>query len=196
MASRPVIVNKDQGDCMVDECDRSLDAFKKIVPHLRGALWWSQNDAIKELLPDFNQHDDHYGHPILSIRKEEVCSRADAIPMLLGTTGRSLSVHKRNCCIDVMGMTKEDPEHHTYFGSLVEPMIFSVAEMMSGVVPKKGEYQFREKNRNEVGRHGEKAYLSRVGFFEHRKLKPNWDKPVVSPPEMEMIDAYCIIHNL
>ena len=27
----------------------SFEAFKKLVPYLRGALWWSQNDLIKRV---------------------------------------------------------------------------------------------------------------------------------------------------
>ena len=176
--------------------DRVLDAFKKIVPHLRGALWWSDNDVLKERQPEFNQADAHMGHPVLSLRKEEVRDKMDAVPMLVGTSGNSFSQHQRNCCIDVVGMTKGDPQRHTYFGSIVEPMMVSVSEMLAGVKPEKGEYGFTEKDRREVGRHDERARLWNVPRFKYRKLYPNWDKLIANESEMAMIDDYCLIHLL
>lgn len=176
--------------------DRVLDAFKKIVPHLRGALWWSDNDVIKERQPEFNQADAHMGHPVLSIRKEEVRDKMDAVPMLVGTSGNSFSQHQRNCCIDVVGMTKRDPQRHTYFGSIVEPMMVSVFEMLDGVKPVKGEYGFAEKSWGEVEPHDEKACLRIAPRFKYRELRPNWDKPIANESEMAMIDDYCLIHLL
>lgn len=149
--------------------DLTLEAFKKLVPHLRGALWWAKNDVIKERVLKFNQKDAHLGHPILSIRKEEVLARAAAVPMLVGTSGHSFNDHQRRCCIDVVGMTKAEPERHTYFGSIVEPMLVRVSELLAGVKPAKGECRY---------------------------LRPNWDKPKVSESEMAMVDDYCIIHRL
>ena len=176
--------------------DWTLDAFKKVVPHLRGALWWSRNDIIKERSPDFNKNDNHQGHPVLSIRREEVSSRAETVPMLVGTSGNYFDVHQKNCCVDVVGLTKDDPDHHAYFGSIVEPMLVSVAELLAGVKPEKGEYVFIEKDRSEFKHHGEKARLEKAAYFEYRDLMPNWDKPIVNDSEMAMIDDYCIIHNL
>jgi len=46
------------------DAGRRLEAFKKIVPHLRGALWWAANGIITERQPDFNQADAHLGHPV------------------------------------------------------------------------------------------------------------------------------------
>ena len=176
--------------------DLTLEAFKKLVPHLRGALWWAKNEVIKKRLLQFNQKDEHLGHPILSIRKEEVSARAAAVPMLVGTSGHSFNNHQRGCCIDVVGMTKIEPERHTYFGSIVEPMLVRVSELLAGVKPAKRECTFVEKDRDGVGRHDEKAWQKRAGSFEYRYLRPNWDKPMVSESEMAMVDDYCIFHRL
>ena len=176
--------------------DRTLEAFKKIVPHLRGALWWIDNGVLKERQPDFNQADGRAGHPVLSIRKEKVLAKMDAVPMLVGTSGNSLNQHRKNCCIDIVGMTKREPQHHTYFGSIVEPMMVSVSEMLAGVKPARGEYGFAEKDRGTVVRQDEKACLWNAPRFKYRKLRPNWDKPIANGAEMAMIDDYCLIHML
>ena len=47
--------------------DRKLEAFKKLVPHLRGALWWGSNPLIQERNSTFNQSDTHKGHPLLVV---------------------------------------------------------------------------------------------------------------------------------
>ena len=149
------------------EVDRRWEAFKRLVPHLRGALWWGQNDTIKDRFSAFNQNDNRAGHPLLSLRKDEIRLRGDGIPMLFGTSGLKMSSHGKRCCIDVVGLTKRDPGHHTYFGSIIEPAVYSVAEMLDGVTAK-----------------------------SERVMVPNWDKPVVSDDEMKMVDDFCLIHQL
>ncbi len=181
---------------MEDDIDRGLEAFRKLVPHLRGALWWSNNCLLKDRLEEFNMRDEHVGHPVLSIRKEEVKSRIDVIPMLMGTSGGLMRDSERRRCIDVVGMTRGDQEHHTYFGSIIEPMLVTVEEMLEGVEPKKGDYLFLEKDRRIVGPSNEKAVLRLGQRLQSRSLMPNWDKPMVDADEMEMVDCYCAIHKL
>ena len=179
-----------------EKSDRAFDAFKEMAPHLRGSLWWGRNDEIKERQSEFNQRDSHKGHPLLSIRKEEVSGRHDAVPMLVGTTGSSFGDHKKARCISVTGMTKDAPEHVTFFDSIVEPALFDVENMMDGVTPKAGRYSFEEKDRSKVRKHGEKALLRFTPWHGCMAMMPNWDKLVVDADEMQMIDDYCLIHLL
>lgn len=176
--------------------DRGLVAFKTMVRHLRGSLWWGRDKEIQVRNPTFVCQEDRTGHPLLSLRRDEVESRYDCIPMLFGTSGGTMSEHRKRCCIDVVGLTRSDPEHHTYFGSIVEPALYRVADMMDSVSPKKGEHVFIEKDHREIARDGERARLQRRQWYEFRVMFPNWDKPVVSHSEMKMIDDFCAIHKL
>ena len=44
---------------MKENRDLTFEAFRQLVPYLRGALWWAHNDLIKERQKEFNQDDDH-----------------------------------------------------------------------------------------------------------------------------------------
>ena len=180
----------------VAAADRRLEAFKKIVPYLRGALWWCSNDRIKERSQAFNQQDDHQGHPLLSLRKGEVTDRSDGVPMLVGTTGGWMGNSRKRRCIEIVGMTRNDPDHRTYFGSIVEPGMYSVYELMDGTVPKKGEHVFEMKKQLGTRRGEEKARLKWRPRFACRTMFPNWDKPMADDDEMKMIDKFCIDHRL
>ena len=178
------------------ELNRRLEAFKRLVPHLRGALWWGRDEEIRQRNSTFVRRDDRDGHPLLSLRKDEVKSRCDCIPMLFGTSGGRISNCCKTRCIDVVGLTCREPERHTYFGSIIEPALYSVAEMMDGVSPKKGEREFVERDRHEIIRDGERAVPLYRKWHEVKAMVPNQDKPVVSDDEMKMIDDFCLIHQL
>ena len=105
-----------------------------------------------------------------------------------------MSPHRKRCCIDVMGMTKSDLAHHTFFGSIIEPAMMTVAELLNGVSPKKGEFRFEAKQ--DAGPYGEQVRMRKKANFACRQMHPNWDKPVVSDDEMKMVDDFCLIHKL
>jgi hypothetical protein len=170
--------------------DKQFEMFKKLVPYLRGALWWARNDLIKHRQPEFNQNDEHVGHPLLSVSKKEVASRFGVVPMLVGTTGGSMSVGRKLKCIMVVGMTKKDPEHRTYFGSIVQPGMYEVQDLMDGVKSVSTEFRLkdREKNTNEY-----ECY--RESWHHVRIMVPNIDKQKVSPDEMIALDKWCTVHG-
>lgn len=176
--------------------DRRLETFKTLVRHLRGSLWWGRDEEMQRWNPTFVRRDDRKGHPLLSLRKDEVESRFDCIPMLFGTSGGKMSDHGKNCCIDVVGLTRRDPGHHTYFGSIIEPVLYRVTDMMDSVSPKKGECEFIEKDHREIACGGERATLHRRQWYAFKAMIPNQDKPVVTDDEMQMIDDFCSIHEL
>ena len=117
--------------------DRTLEAFKKCIPYLRGSLWWVQNDLLKERQQAFNQRDTHIGHPVLSIKSCPIETRLDTVPMLMGTSGNNLTAHSKSQCVAVSGLTKKESGHMVYFGSIVEPGLYSAGELLDGVVKKK-----------------------------------------------------------
>lgn len=180
---------------MTEVIDRSFEAFKRLVPHLRGSLWWGANDLVKEREPTFNQMDAHRSHPLLSLRKEELTRRADAVPMLMGTSGTRMYPNEKRRCIEVKGLSRRVQDHVTYFGSIIEPALYSVADMIDGVSVKRGERTIEEiKDAPHDGIARGRCRFEH--WTEHHRMVPNWDKPVVDKTEMAMVDDYCLIHQL
>lgn len=169
------------------ERDRTLEAFKAFVPHLRGALWWVRNDLLKKRQKTFNQKDAHKGHPALSIRISSIGGRHDAVPMLTGTSGHFLRPEVRKDCVTVVGMTAEDPEHITYFGSIVEPGMYSIEEILDGVVAKDDVEEIQE---------GKRRFLFKKSWHEIRSMFPNWHKPTVNAEERTQLNNFCMRHGL
>lgn len=168
--------------------DLMLEAFKKLVRYMRGSLWWVRNDLLKERQPTFNQYDRHEGHPALSLRLHPVESRLDAVPMLMGTSGNGLTQLSRNASVVVTGMTMRDPDHKTYFGSIVEPGMYVTEELLDGVVKKDDIEEVRGKK----GR----MELARRPWYECRVMIPNWHKTMVNTSEMAALDDFCSKHGL
>lgn len=156
------------------QSDRRLTAFRQIVPHLRGALWWIRNDLLKVRQPQFNQNDKHKGHPGLSVRKSEVTSVCDAVPMLAGT---SKARYLRKGSVVVSGLTAKDRKARTFFGTIVEPARYSVGEMIEASQVK-----------NER--------LRRKSWYKYSSLRQNFDKPMVDENEMRQLEEFCRKHRL
>lgn len=177
---------------MMEKRDFSFEAFKKLVPYLRGALWWAQNDLIKDRHREFNQDDKRKGHPLLSVSKREVEGRFDVVPMLVGTSGVKMSIADRSRCVVVRGMTRTDPGHKTYFGSIVQPGMYAFEDLMSGVRPERytrhssygGAVKRRDDERGRIMKEKDKWYYSRT-------MIPNWHKPMVSDNEMRELNRFC-----
>ena len=175
--------------------DRTFEAFKKLVPYLRGALWWAQNDLIKDQHPTFNQNDEHKGHPLLSVSQREVQGRFDVVPMLVGTSGMKMDFKKRLGCIMVEGMTKEDPTHKTYFGSIVMPGRYSFEDLLTGVRPTKVDAIGYDKHT--VKYHDdEHGFLRKNKWYAVRTMRPNQDKPMVSDTERRALNDWCKKHGI
>lgn len=148
--------------------DRAFEAFKVLVPYLRGALWWAKDDLIKKQHTQFVVRDDRKGHPLLSVSKKSVENRFEAIPMLVGTSGMSMNDRTKFKCVLVSGMTAEDRDHKTYFGSIVQPGLYAIEDMMAGV----------GKGTTHTG-------------FTTRNIYPNEDKPLVNESERASLEAWC-----
>lgn len=170
--------------------DKTLDAFQKLVPHLRGALWWVRNDLLKARQSTFNQEDRHVGHPALSVRNRPIANRYEPIPMLMGTSGRSLSAKERSVCVKVVNMTAEEPDHPSYFGSIIEPGQYALYELLDGVVAK---------DNIEVARKakvGSPDALQKVAWHKLRVMHPNWHKPMVDVNERTALNNFCMKHGI
>ena len=167
--------------------NKTFEAFKRLVPYLRGALWWAQNDLIKDRHPTFNQTDAHEGHPLLSVCQREVEGRFDVVPMLVGTSGANMDFNAQSRCVLVTGMTKRSPEHKTYFGSIVMPGRYSFEDLLTGVRPTKvGDSEY---DRHTVKRRKDK-------WCAVRTMIPNWDKPMVSKTESQTLNDWCVRHGI
>lgn len=168
-----------------------FEMFKKLVPYLRGALWWAQDDLIKDRNPQFNERKDRVGHPLLSISKKELTNRFGAVPMLVGTSGDKMGMVSKSRCVAVVGLTKQDSTHRTYFGSIVEPGLYEVQDLMDGVKPVSTKFCLKDRKENE------KEYeCYREAWHHSRTMVPNVDKPRVSVGEMSALDKWCTLHGL
>lgn len=172
------------------DADKTLEAFKKLVPYLRGALWWVRNDLLKERQPTFNQEDWHVGHPAMSVRCRPIENRFDPIPMLMGTTGRCFRSKRKSECVKVIGLTAEEPERPTYFGSIVEPGVYAFSDLLDGVAVK--EDLAISKN----ARDGNSFALQKTAWHKVRSMRPNWHKPTVDIGERTALNNFCMKHGI
>ena len=175
--------------------DKTFEAFKRAVPYLRGALWWAQNDLIKDRHPTFNQDDDHKGHPLLSVSRREVKGRFDVVPMLVGTSGTKMDFIARSKCVLVTGMTKQSPDHKTFFGSIVMPGMYSFEDMLTGGRPTKI-YDVEYDRHTVKRRDDERGQLHKDKWYEVKTMMPNWDKLMVSETEGTALNDWCIEHGI
>lgn len=173
-----------------EDTDRTLEAFKKSVRYLRGSLWWVRNDLLKERQQAFNQRDTHIGHPVLSIKSCPIETRLDTVPMLMGTSGNNLTAYSKSQCVAVSGLTKKEPGHMVYFGSIVEPGLYSAGELLDGVIKKKDAVM---DVKSEDGCSGS---LVRKPWYEYRVMAPNWDKTMVDAVERKQLDEFCARHGM
>lgn len=173
----------------------TFESFKRIVPYLRGALWWAHNDLIKDRHPTFNQDDDHKGHPLLSVSLREVSGRFDIVPMLVGTSGTKMDFVRRARCIMVEGMTKKDPTHKTYFGSIVMPGRYSFEDLMTGV--RQTRVDVVEYDRHAIKhKNDERGKLCKDEWYNVQTMIPNWDKLTVSDEERRALNNWCKAHQI
>ena len=172
----------------MEEKDRGLEAFKTLHQYLRGALWWAVDGLIEQKQPEFVRRPDRTGHPLLSVAQREVKTRADVVPMLVGTSGQRMREAVKRNCVPVKGMVREDPLHVTYFGGIVEPGLYTAAEMLDGVTAKGRDYGVRKD--------GDKLLLRRSAWHVNHLMRPNSDKPRVDAAEMKSLDGFCKRHNI
>ena len=170
--------------------DKTLEAFKALIPYLRGSLWWVRNDLLKERQRTFNQNDQHIGHPALSVRCTPIGSRYEPMPMLMGTTGGSFSSKRLSECVKVLGLTAEEPEHACYFGTIVEPGVYSVQDLLDGVTAKD------DVEVSPSAKRGRPDALLKVAWHKVRAMYPNWHKPTVDVGERTALNNFCMNHGL
>ena len=175
--------------------DKKLEMFKKLVPYLRGALWWARNELIKYRQPAFNQKDNRVAHPLLSVKKTEVNSRFGVVPMLVGTSGNSMSYIEKSRCILVTGMTKKEPAHKTYFGSIIQPGKYEVQELLEGVEPSH-DVEFISFSGGRKRKTDEAGYLRVDKWYCSRSMILNTDKPMVLGDEKLALEKWCKSHNV
>ena len=171
--------------------DRQFDLMKRFVPYQFGSLWWGRDDLIHAAQPEFTEREDRIGHPLVSVKRDEMQDRMDIVPMLVGTSGTHLRNRIKTRCIQVVGLTADDPDHVCFFGSIVEPGLYEFDDLLDGVSRK--EHAFRRPEK-----HGHRASVvasERVPWHELRVMQPNHDKSRVSENERIALDVFCKEHG-
>lgn len=173
-----------------ESLDRTLEAFKNLAPYMRGALWWVRNDLLKARQETFNQDDDHIGHPALSVRCRPLRSRYEPIPMLMGTSARSFSSELKSECVKVVNLTEEDPKHASYFGTIVEPGLYTFEDLLDGISAKKEITASRQPQGKVPG------VLRKEPWYKVRTMVPNGHKPMVDVDERTALNNFCMKHGI
>ena len=174
----------------MNEKDRKLEAFKELCAYRRGALWWGRDDLIGAVQKDFFRREDRVGHPLLSVLNQPLEHRLDVIPMLMGTSGDKLREKTRRRCVSVRALTRKDPGHVCYFGSIIEPGGYPATALLDAVTPRKDDLQVVRD-----GKTGEQT-LFKSPWAEHHQMRPNADKPRLDDAEMKDLEAFCTRHAL
>lgn len=172
--------------------DRQFDLINRFVPYRFGSLWWGRDDLIHSRQPVFNQRDDRIGHPLVSIKRNEMQNRMDVVPMLVGTSGARLRNEVRAQCVRIVGLDPDDPNHVSFFGSIVEPGQYGFGDLLDGVSRK--EHAFRRPEKQD--RRASIVASERVPWHELRVMQPNHYKPHASEKERVALDAFCKEHGL
>lgn len=171
--------------------DRQFDLFKRFVPFIFGSLWWGRDDLIHEVQPEFVEREDRVGHPLVSIKRDEMQDRMDIVPMLVGTSGTHLRNRIKAQCVRVVGLDANDPEHVCFFGSIVEPGLYEFDDLLDGVSRKEHAFRCPEKQ----DRRAAVVASEPVPWHEFRVMQPNHYKSCVSKNERTALDAFCQKHG-
>ena len=175
----------------VENPDRVFELFKTFQPWQFGSLWWGRDDLIHLKHAQFEKREDRKGHPLVSVKRNDLSGRQDAVPMLVGTSGTHLRSAIKKGCVSVRGLTAAEPNHVTYFGSIISPGIYSFSELLDGVERK--EHAFR---RPESSKKRSSVVASEpVPWFEIRTMRPNLDKRHVDDEESRKLDLFCRQHG-
>jgi hypothetical protein len=175
----------------VSQPDRVFDLAKKLMPYSFGSLWWARDDLIQQVQDRFVHRADRIGHPLLSIKRGELRSRHDAIPMLVGTSGTNLREKVKRRCVQVRALTAAEPAKISYFGSIVGPGMYGFEDLLDGMIRKSKSFRTVKKGSGEAF-----PDFEPVHWFEIRAMVPNGDKPHVDDSERLALEKYCKDHNL
>ena len=187
-ASIPIGITSEE----TTESDPQFKIVKLFVPIRFGSLWWGRDDLIHEKQPVFCKNPDRHAHPLLSIKRDELKDRTDFIPMLVGTSGRNLSKKTKRGCVTVRGITQQEPNHESYFGSIVAPGFYGFDDILDGVIRKKQSFRRPEKLQLDAPY----AATERLPWHELRTMHPNHEKPRVNEKEEQDLNRFCRQHNL
>ena len=171
--------------------DRQFEMVKKVVPYQFGSLWWGRDDLIHSAQPEFTEREDRIGHPLVSVKRDEMQDRMDIVPMFVGTSGAHLRNKIKNHCVQVRGLTAVDPGRICYFGSIVEPGLYDFDDLLDGVVRKTHSSRRPEKQ----DRRAPVVASEPVPWFELRVMHPNQDKPRVDANEHRSLETFCTQHG-
>ena len=168
--------------------DRQFEVVSRFVSYQFGSLWWARDELIHDLQPQFNEREDRIGHPLVSVKRNALRDRTDSVPMLAGTSGNRLRDAIKKHCVVVRGLSGDDPEHATYFGSIIEPGFYGFDVLLDGVRHKP--HAFRRPAKQD--RDAPVVASEPVPWHELRVMQPN---PRVDETERSALDGFCIQHG-
>ena len=171
--------------------NRLFSAAKKLLRYKFGSLWWGRDDLIQKKQPTFVKRENRIGHPLVSVKRDELASRSDCIPMLVGTSGWSLRTETRNACVQILGLRQDDPEHVTFFGTIIKPGLYGFDDLMDGVKRKRQIFRCLGK----TDRYSPEEDFLPAPWYECRVMYPNQDKPWVDDGESFALEQFCKKHG-
>lgn len=172
--------------------DRTFKLAKQFMPYGFGSLWWGRDDLIHATQPEFVEREDRIGHPLVSVSSSDLAGRNDKIPMLVGTSGRNLRRKIKVGCVQVKGLTAEEPDHICYFGSIIAPGLYGFEYLLDGVARKGNAYRRPAKH----GKDDPITASEPVPWYELRTTHPNQFKPHVDDGERRALELFCEKNNI
>ena len=164
---------------------------KRFISYQFGSLWWGRDDLIHSTQPEFTEREDRIGHPLVSVKRDEMHDRMDIVPMLVGTSGSHLRNAIKAQCARVVGLDAEKPEHVCFFGAIVEPGLYEFGDLLDGVSHKEHAFR-RPENKN---RNSSVVASEPVPWYELRVMSPNHNKSRVTLDEERDLDRFCNQHG-
>lgn len=166
--------------------DRQFEAFKELVPYRFGSLWWGRDDLIHSVQPEFVEREDRIGHPLLSVMRFAPETRRNTVPMLVGTSGTHLRKSIKRHCVRVVGISEEEVDHVSFFGSILEPGLYDFEDLIDGVRHKAHAFRRPEK----PVKNAAIVASEPVPWYELRVMRPNSFKPRLGAGEMEALEKF------
>jgi len=147
---------------------RMADLLTTCLDVSLGAVWWVNEEILKERLPHYDQDSTRDGHPCVSLRRGSAQSLFDMVPMLFGTSGNQGPVVAR-------GLTKGSPNYATSFGQIIQPASLTVWEYVAKKCRSEDELESRTENLN-------------------WRVRPNAWKPRFNDSEMAALEEWQASH--
>ena len=141
---------------------------------------------IHSVQPEFVEREDRIGHPLLSVMRVAPETRQDTVPMLVGTSGTHLRKSIKRHCVRVVGISEEEADHVSFFGSIMEPGLYDFEDLIDGVRRKVQAFRRPAK----PVKNAAIVASEPVRWHELRVMRPNSFKSRLDAVEMEALEKF------